>query len=119
MAGRKLKDIADACGVTEAITDLTVLQNKPRLPPVLDIFFYLLCCLFGRFICSKAGLQLSVDRHIILFDERHRAACWRGIRLAYFPEPDSSLGLRIFAVCTRPSPPILLRLAFHGWRIRF
>ena len=26
---RKLKDIADAVGVTEAITDLTVLQNKP------------------------------------------------------------------------------------------
>jgi hypothetical protein len=29
--GRKLKDIADACGVKEAITDLTVLLNKPCL----------------------------------------------------------------------------------------
>ena len=26
---RKLKDVAAACGVTEAITDLSVLQNKP------------------------------------------------------------------------------------------
>jgi len=26
--------------------------------------------------------------------------------------------LRIFAVCTLPSPPILLHLALHRWRIR-
>jgi hypothetical protein len=26
---RKLKDIADACGVKDSITDLTVLLNKP------------------------------------------------------------------------------------------
>ncbi len=42
-------------------------------------FLYLLCGLFGRFICSKAGLQLSVDGHIILFAERHRGAYWRRI----------------------------------------
>src|SRR6516162_6163359 len=37
-------------------------------------FLYLLCSLFGRFICSKPGLQLSVHGHIILFDERHCSA---------------------------------------------
>jgi hypothetical protein len=40
-------------------------------------FLYLLCGLFGRFICSKPGLQLPVHGHIILFDERHRSAYWR------------------------------------------
>src|SRR5215467_8040154 len=48
-------------------------------------------------------------------------APWRVLapnRFACFPEPDFSLGLRIFAVCALPSPPILLRLALHRWRIR-
>ena len=39
-------------------------------------------------------------------------------RFACFPEPDFSLGLRIFAVCALPSPPILLRLALHCRRFR-
>src|SRR5262249_7935010 len=35
-------------------------------------------------------------------------------RFACFPQPDSSLGLRLFAVCALPSPPILLRIAIDG-----
>jgi hypothetical protein len=39
-------------------------------------------------------------------------------RFACFPQPDFSLGLRLFAVCALPSLPILLRLTLHRWRIR-
>src|SRR5215472_10496677 len=78
-------------------------------------FLYLLCGLFGRFICSKSGPQLSVDGHIIRFDERHRGAYWRRVSLTAFR---SRLDLRIFAVCTLPSPPIFLFLALHRWRFR-
>ena len=39
-------------------------------------------------------------------------------RFACFLEPDFSLGLRIFAVCVLPSPPILLGLTLDRWRIR-
>src|SRR5215469_16304186 len=48
-----------------------------------------------------------------------REAPWRVLapnRFACFPEPDFSLGLRVFAVCVLPSPPILLRLTLHRWR---
>src|SRR6516162_5479784 len=52
-------------------------SHQRRLHEDLDIFSYLLRGLFGRFICSKSGLQLSVDGHIILFDERRCGAYWR------------------------------------------
>jgi hypothetical protein len=39
-------------------------------------------------------------------------------QFARLPEPDFSLGLRIFAVCALPSLPILFGLALHRWRIR-
>jgi hypothetical protein len=32
-------------------------------------FLYFLRCLFGRFVCSKSGLKLSIDCHIKLLDE--------------------------------------------------
>jgi hypothetical protein len=38
-------------------------------------------------------------------------------RFAYFPEPDFSLGLGIFAVCVLPSTPILFGLALHRRRL--
>jgi hypothetical protein len=40
-------------------------------------FLYLLRCLLGCFVCFISGLQLSIDRHIKLPDERRSGACWR------------------------------------------
>jgi hypothetical protein len=48
------------------------------------LFFISFAAFFGRFICCKSGLQLSVDGHMILFDERHRGAYWRRIGLPAF-----------------------------------
>jgi hypothetical protein len=50
---------------------------KDRYQRIWISFLYLLCGLFSRVICFKSGLQLSVDGHVILFDERHRSAYWR------------------------------------------
>jgi len=52
------------------------------------------CRFFRCFVCFVPGLQLSIDCHIILFDEGHLGAYWR------------------------PSPPILLRLTLHRCRFR-
>jgi hypothetical protein len=47
-------------------------------------FLYFLRCLFGRFVCSKSGLKLSIDCHIKLLDERRPGAYWRRIGLPVF-----------------------------------
>src|SRR6516162_7099806 len=47
-------------------------------------FLYFLGCLFGRFVRFKSGLQLSVDGHIKLLDERRPGAYWRRISVLVF-----------------------------------
>ena len=46
-------------------------------------FLYFLRCLFGRFVCSKSGLKLSIDCHIKLLDERRLGAYWRRISVLF------------------------------------
>ena len=79
--------LVDAIGHSMAVW----LRIKDGYMRIWISFLYLLCDLFGRFICSKSGLQLSVDGYIILFDNRHRGAYWRRISLPAFQSRTSPL----------------------------
>ena len=87
------------------------LRIKDRYLGIWMSFLYFFGGLFGHFICSKSRLLLSVDGHIILFDEWRRGSYWHRIGLPTFRWTSPS---SLFVRCHS----ILLGLALHRWRFR-
>ena len=81
---RKISTSARATLESQLTRAAELTGDQRALLRIWMFFLYLLCGLLGCFICSKSGLQLSVDGHIILFDERRRGAYWRRIGLPAF-----------------------------------